>query len=104
MTTKQAHTPTPWQVNLTSPNAGTFKLTDADGEFISYLARSRYHDDREDPEAEADAAHIVHCVNTHDALVAALRSLHDAWGADSKTVSKALVEARAALAAAEGDK
>jgi len=65
-----------------------------------------------EPIAEADAAHIVRCVNSHDALVAALDALSlAAYGAvNAPGVAKyqdafesAQVQARAALAAAKGE-
>ena len=67
---EQTHTPTPWTLN-----AEREKIEDADGEFVTRLSLSRYHDDRADPIAEANAAFIVRACNSHDELVAALRAL-----------------------------
>jgi hypothetical protein len=52
------HTPTPWTLN-----AEREKIEDADGEFVTRISLSRYHDDRADPIAEANAAFIVRACN-----------------------------------------
>lgn len=69
------HTPTPWTLN-----AEREKIEDADGEFVTRLSLSRYHDDRTDPIAEANAAFIVRCVNAHDDLVRELREAREELG------------------------
>lgn len=43
---------------------------------------------------EADAAYIAHAANAYPRLVEALRSLHDAYGKDSKSKAAALVGTR----------
>lgn len=101
--TKSAHTPTPWQVVKNS-------MGDPVKIFAPYsLGHVCNCDVRGGDLAtrEANAAHIVHCVNTHDALVAALRGLiaqHDRphGFADEHWYARELEQARAALAAAEG--
>ncbi len=60
------HTPTPWTIAPSSnPHNGTdWRDVRAHGEFGEmYLGEA----------LEQDAAHIVRCVNSHDALVEALR-------------------------------
>jgi hypothetical protein len=68
-TLSKQHTPTPWMLD---PH---FVLRDADGEWVTRLNTSRRHDNKHDPEAEANAEFIVRCVNAHDELVAALRDI-----------------------------
>ncbi len=70
MTTQ--HTPTPWTLMDAALRA---KLVDEDGEFISHLSSSRYHDDRSDPIAQANARFIVTACNAHDALTARVAEL-----------------------------
>src|SRR5687768_17042145 len=67
----QAHTPTPWQ----------YWRTGIDGDAVALGPNGKY------PIAkmlggnvelnEANAAHIVHCVNSHNELVEALQRIHD---------------------------
>jgi len=61
-----------------------------------------------EPIAEADAAHIVRCVNSHDALVAALRVITGhveslTSGSRDMLTANIVAEARAALAATKGE-
>jgi hypothetical protein len=53
MTQETQHTPTPWMLD---PH---FVLRDADGEWVTRLDTSRRHDNKHDPEAEANAEFIV---------------------------------------------
>ncbi len=81
------HTPTPWYVETTAVyDAKNLLVTD-----------TCFTGGRPGPN-RANAAHIVKCVNAHDELVAALRSVITA--ADEvgpKTWSMAVAEVRAAL-------
>ena len=52
---------------------------------------------------DQDAAHIVHCVNVHDQLVAALQRCIAALAANGAPNCEAVKEAKAALAAAESN-
>lgn len=107
-----SHTPTPW---LYTPHAATI------GGVIWHqfgmapvLIASIYSDTNKSGigagETEANAAHIVRCVNAHDKLVAALRDLCERdWayiGGDADTgnpdsLYSRVKRARAALAEAE---
>jgi hypothetical protein len=96
-----SHTPTPWQ--LLERDGGGYKLADDSGEFISFLCSSRYPDDDEDPEAEANAAFIVTAVNAlnelRDLLAIAVASTEAQMRADKEVEpSDWLIRARAALA------
>lgn len=86
-----AHSPGPWHLNAGrcgDDQCDGYTVRDADGEFVTHLDGSRYHDERADPEADANAARIVACVNAcegvadpadlrvqRDELLAALRAL-----------------------------
>jgi hypothetical protein len=63
------HTPTPWELSdvelLRIQDSGT-------GDEV---ATTRFATEKHAVERHANAAHIVRCVNAHDALVA----FHDAW-------------------------
>lgn len=95
MTTATNHTPTPWRIG----DAGRTVFGPPNGnpspETVAHTSR-------------ANAAHIVRCVNGHDALVAALRDLTryvDAYEYGRKWAGRPHAEmdaARAALAAAKG--
>ena len=81
-----AHTPTPWALHRDA-----MRIIGNAGPAHGIAVANTFDAD--------DAAHIVRCVNSHDALIAALRSICettrpiDAWNA--------AVLARAALDAAE---
>lgn len=71
------HSPTPWKYcpghtnESTSKNAGA--IESADGFYVAEICHDAIPDGQQDP-AEANAAHIVKCVNLHDELVEALKS------------------------------
>ena len=92
------HTATPWHVNAIS---GARIVGDAS------VKADKYHINGANCTVARvyrphDAAHLVHCVNAHAALVAALRSFMRCHfdGCNCAQCD----EARAALAAATGDK
>ncbi len=93
-----AHTPGPWELDE-GDDGDNFTIR-ADGEFVTRLTKSRYTDDRRDPEAYANAALIAAAPE----LLAALRE----FLADHETMvqsfrNEAICEAgRAAIARAEG--
>lgn len=68
------HTPTPWEVDPRKPMAGTnykfFRSTIQGTDKI--FGKINGHTMAK---AEANASHIIKCVNNHDALVAALSEL-----------------------------
>ena len=77
-----AHAPTPWKVERhrnslshgeDDPNHGT-PLADTHPA-VQGMRCTDWLYNANPKEAEANAAHIVHCVNTYDALVTALRDL-----------------------------
>jgi hypothetical protein len=53
------HTPGPWTVAERDDGGDGLILRDSDGEYISYLTDSRYVDERDDPEAIANARLIA---------------------------------------------
>ena len=78
MTDKPKHSPTPWEFE----EIKTFNLhhvDDAKGQSICDMyfktGRDNYPEFHRKANAEANAKHIVHCVNNHDALVEALRDI-----------------------------
>jgi len=74
------HSKGPWA--LEEREGGGFKLSDADGEFIDYITDSRYVDDRDDPEAIANARLIAAAPDLLEAAEDVVRfwSDHGAWG------------------------
>lgn len=69
-----AHTPGPWELDE-GDDGDNFTIR-ADGEFVTRLTKSRYTDDRRDPEAYANAALIAAAPD----LLAALKALADEYG------------------------
>jgi len=81
---KQKHTPTPWEVGRNTheiPGIWTKR-----GKVVVLFGGQNGEDDHGMPKyektdkGEANAAHIVKCVNAHDQLVAALRTQRDTCG------------------------
>jgi hypothetical protein len=74
---KNQHTPTPWATDgrfvfaedTPPPLPAISEVFDFSKELIL-------------PSGEANAHHIVHCVNLHDELVAALEAAHQLWFID----------------------
>lgn len=92
------HTPTPWHaagVTVYAPAGHTARATVADTTCCGSMTRA---------EDEANAAHIVRCVNAHDELVAALRVIAGCEASEIANPEKGLRVcaniARAALAKA----
>ena len=76
-TAKTTHTPTPWYVTASNPEGPIV----ADGGITVTgwtHVEERPQGGRADSYTFRDAAHIVHCVNTYPALLAALKALHQA--------------------------
>lgn len=84
-----SHTPTPWQ------HRTAIGIVDGDNELIADTYKSPYALDA----IIANAAHIVHCVNVHDQLVAALRLVDEKLGHKFNSELSDIVDE--ALAAAE---
>mgnify|MGYP000747659551 CR=1 FL=1 len=73
------HTPTPWKFAQESIDPEWAIVTDADGNIIANVNSETGPDipplvSTKMPR-DANAAHIVHCVNNHDALLQALKAL-----------------------------
>jgi len=62
LTAAQKHTPGPWELD---EEGDTIR---ADGEFVTRISKSRYHDDRDDPEAQANARLIAAAPELLEAL------------------------------------
>ncbi|MBP8176362.1 MAG: hypothetical protein KAX77_01235 [Xanthomonadales bacterium] len=90
-----AHTPGPWELDH-GDDGDNFTIR-ADGEFVTRLTKSRYTDDRRDPEAYANAALIAAAPD----LLAALRAMIGD-GVTIEQFHNREVLARAAIARAEG--
>ena len=92
-----AHTPGPWELDH-GEDGDNFTIR-ADGEFVTRLTKSRYTDDRRDPEAYANAALIAAAPD----LLAALRALMEPSVMDNKDARiHARIAAMRAIARAEG--
>jgi hypothetical protein len=97
------HSPTPWRLRKSTFRSGEveFSIEGTDCETLCIF------DVGERPIDAINAAHIVRCVNSHDALVGALRSVIeylDAYGTfDTDDGAFYLNNARAALRAAMGE-
>lgn len=99
------HTPTPWVYDRMGKN--TVSTTNISGESGRFVCATGGHSDNRLPdhglsENEANAAHIVKCVNAHDKLVEALRDVltaYDSWGGynDDGFDDDLISRARAAL-------
>ena len=102
------HTPTPWVVDedpledkgyqtlITMPGKNGFQGTSI--AYVNHNWNDAEHGERRISwaEAEANARHIVHCVNVHDDLVKALEAMLGNYS------SADLLDAKAALARAKG--
>jgi hypothetical protein len=91
--TKCAHTPRPWQHDGVGGLYGT-PAAECIGDVSDHGCG--------DAVAAANAAHIVRCVNAHDALVDSLKSLLNIFDRGIDGESKVCDDARAALTLAEG--
>jgi hypothetical protein len=96
------HTPTPWQIGSKVPNF----IYARDG--LDIIAQCDSWNESTRAEENANAAHIVRCVNAHDALVAALELcdgyLTDAMRLREHARTREVWEsARAALKLAKGE-
>lgn len=108
--TVPAHTPTPWHVN--DADESHVIIQDDKGEYVAHVADPYFS--VASGKCAKRAAHIVRCVNAHDALVAALKRLVENVEAADDPLSlmhylavvapdtEVWVQARAALAQAEG--
>lgn len=91
-----AHTPGPWELDE-GDDGDNFTIR-ADGEFVTRLTKSRYTDDRRDPEAYANAALIAAAPD----MLAALRDLLGYVGGWDSAPDHPCGKARDAIARAEG--
>lgn len=84
MTNETKHTPTPWnQLNgVFTPEDGYFSMVQTPNQCIANVFD------------EADAAHIVKCVNMHDELVEALKAAHNgvvSYSRDDKEATTTMI-------------
>ena len=91
MSNKTKHTPTPWRV-IKNGRIVWHK----GGDIGEIVVRSGNYD-----EAQANAEHIVKCVNSHDALIEALKGLVDWVMFNTDAIPYDLTRARQALEQAE---
>ena len=78
------HTPTPWEVHRNNSVAICSVKKDYDGDdtvigFLETRGRINFPSIKSSPKfttQEANAKHIVHCVNLHDELIAMLERYH----------------------------
>lgn len=93
----QEYTPTPWTLSFRDTT-----VTHGDTIVAFVLTAHDMGKVRDDAASVANAAHIVRCVNAHDALVAALREALPFLCSHHGDNSDALEHVTAALALAEG--
>lgn len=74
MLTQAAFTAGPWTSD--DDGDGFITVRDAEGEFVTRLAKSRYYDDRADPECEANNALMIAAPALYEALIACSRELY----------------------------
>lgn len=111
---ERKHTPVPWTIEHTRQSAwiGTPKSGGKVDEIVCQIDTSSEYKPEAQERAEANAAHIVHCVNQHDNLVAALKTCQYAidglrnqcgdteWG-EYTELRAALEQAKSALSSEE---
>lgn len=84
------HSPTPW---TGAPVSGVYWLTygiTSGDKFVAYVQRQS--------DADSNAARIVHCVNLHDGLVAAIKTAKEILFAEARCGSSAASDASVILA------
>lgn len=98
------HTPTPWRADWRD-------IYDSNGDKICTFSEynPQWEDDETFVRSEANASHIVRCVNSHDALVKALEDMVDNFNEEKlewmvSAEKGAVANARAAIAAAKEEK
>ena len=109
------HTPTPWMMQAADHNTGEFLFwiegDDQNINVCNFYYRSLDGLWVENTNAEANAARIVQCVNSHDDLVAALEAFIGEWvelaisgdaGFWDPEKDAVVINARAALLKAKG--
>lgn len=95
MTTPK-HTPTPWKRS----GANTIHGPDCIVAFVGGTEREvKMHSGER---WEADAVHIVRCVNSHDELVAALADIREEWLSDEPQMGRLVDAIPGLLARARG--
>lgn len=102
-TTQTQHTPTPWAIRNGSHYDYIHAPTETAPEIGRFVARIP-----DDEQGKADAAHIVHCVNSHESLLAENKRLREAltgflahiepYMFESEAMADAHATARAVLA------
>lgn len=70
--TNLKHTPGPWHLD---EDEGSYTIKDENDEYVQYISMTRYVDEREDPEAEANAHLMVAAPELLSWLVEALDEL-----------------------------
>lgn len=70
-----SHTPTPWEVM--QPSQDTDDVIEIRSTINGWTVARMGDGDLIDEQDHDNAAHIVHCVNVHDQLVAALRQISE---------------------------
>ena len=90
------HSPTPWQYGHTDTPLGA-QIVDGDGEAVACTSM-RSGLGKPDPERKANGEHIVHCVNMHDDLVAAIKTAKEILFAEARCGSSAASDASMILA------
>lgn len=71
-----AHSPGPWQL-VERDGCGGYRLEDADGEIVDYLSNTRWIDEREDPDQEANCRLIAAAPCLLDALTEVITVLRE---------------------------
>lgn len=87
--------PAPWQL---VEDEGSAKIMDDNGEFVTYVAQSRYYDNREDKTADANKHLIAAAPDLYAALEQAV-----AWMDCERTPINVLAHSRTILRRARGE-
>ena len=80
---RQGHTPIPWTVQCQGPSPGEPRWIfgpEPGNVFIARMGSTMGSHDATDEEEQANAEHIVRCVNNHDDLLAACKAVVNAPG------------------------
>lgn len=93
------HAPGPWAIEFDGDEQPR-RIVDRDGEHVTYIDGSRYHDNREDPEALANCALIAAAPELLSALKDCLEGMAEQGVELCEHI--AVAKARAAIAKAEG--
>ena len=83
----EKHTAGPWLLEPRDDGAKGFRLYGPDGDLIDYLSASRWIDEQDDPEQEANARLIAAAPD----LLAACKAMLDLYSKDNQALASAAI-------------